>query len=92
LLTKTADTGSAWLRSFRINFGPPKIELEAEVASYRERADRAEQWLHRVYTEIEDRFLQLGRPVSDEWRAADPDAFTLTQIVGDEAWRPRKNG
>ena len=33
-------------------------ELEAEVAAYQERADRAEQWLHRVYTEIEDRFLQ----------------------------------
>ena len=33
-------------------------ELEAELASYRERADRAEQWLHRVYTEIEERFLR----------------------------------
>ena len=33
-------------------------ELEAEVDSYREKADRAEQWLHRVYTEIEDRFLR----------------------------------
>jgi hypothetical protein len=33
-------------------------ELEAEVISYQERAERAEQWLHRVYTEIEDRFLQ----------------------------------
>jgi hypothetical protein len=33
-------------------------ELEAEVAAYQERAERAEQWLHRVYTEIEDRFLQ----------------------------------
>jgi hypothetical protein len=32
--------------------------LEAEVAAYQERAGRAEQWLHRVYTEIEDRFLQ----------------------------------
>jgi hypothetical protein len=31
-------------------------ELEAEVAAYQERAERAEQWLHRVYTEIEDRF------------------------------------
>jgi len=29
-------------------------ELEA---AYQERADRADQWLHRVYTEIEDRFL-----------------------------------
>jgi hypothetical protein len=28
------------------------------VAAYRERAERAEQWLHRVYTEIEDRFLR----------------------------------
>ena len=33
-------------------------ELEAEIDTYREKADRAEQWLHRVYTEIEDRFLQ----------------------------------
>jgi uncharacterized protein YlxW (UPF0749 family) len=33
-------------------------ELEAEVAAYQERAERAEQWLHRVYTEIEERFLQ----------------------------------
>jgi hypothetical protein len=28
-----------------------------EVAAYQERAERAEQWLHRIYTEIEDRFL-----------------------------------
>ena len=33
-------------------------ELEAEVGVYRDRAERAEQWLHRVYTEIEDRFLR----------------------------------
>jgi hypothetical protein len=33
-------------------------ELEAEVAAYQERAQRAEQWLHRVYTEIEERFLR----------------------------------
>jgi hypothetical protein len=33
-------------------------DLEAEVTAYQERADRAEQWLHRVYTEIEDRFPQ----------------------------------
>jgi hypothetical protein len=33
-------------------------ELEAEVSMYQEKADRAEQWLHRVYTEIEDRFLR----------------------------------
>jgi len=33
-------------------------ELEAEVGMYQEKADRAEQWLHRVYTEIGDRFLR----------------------------------
>jgi ABC-type transporter Mla subunit MlaD len=33
-------------------------ELEAEVTAYSDRAERAEQWLHRVYTEIEDRFLR----------------------------------
>ena len=33
-------------------------ELEAEVGMYQEKADRAEQWLHRVYTEIEDRYLR----------------------------------
>ena len=33
-------------------------ELEAEVGIYRDKADRAEQWLHKVYTEIEDRFLR----------------------------------
>ena len=31
--------------------------LEAEVASHQGQAERAEQWLHKVYTEIEDRFL-----------------------------------
>jgi hypothetical protein len=36
-------------------------ELEAEVAAYREQADRAEQWLHRVYSEIEERFLHQDR-------------------------------
>jgi hypothetical protein len=32
--------------------------LEAEVGIYQDKADRAEQWLHQVYTEIEDRFLR----------------------------------
>jgi hypothetical protein len=42
-------------------------ELEEELTAYQERAERAEQWLHRVYTEIEDRFLQQNdgrRPMS----------------------------
>ena len=33
-------------------------QLEAEVEVYRERSERADQWLHRVYTEIEDRFIR----------------------------------
>jgi TolA-binding protein len=33
-------------------------ELEGQAAAYQEQAERAEQWLHRVYTEIEDRFLR----------------------------------
>jgi hypothetical protein len=33
-------------------------ELEAEIAAHQDRAGRAEQWLHKVYTEIEDRFLR----------------------------------
>jgi hypothetical protein len=33
-------------------------ELEAEAELYRDRADRAEQWLHKVYTEIEERFIK----------------------------------
>jgi hypothetical protein len=33
-------------------------ELEAEIGVYQEKAQRAEQWLHTVYTEIEDRFLR----------------------------------
>ena len=36
-------------------------ELEAEVEAYRQQAARAEQWLHKVYTEIENRFLSQDR-------------------------------
>ena len=45
--------------SHRLRASEDRIaELEAEVTAYRERAERAEQWLHRIYTEIEDRFLR----------------------------------
>jgi hypothetical protein len=33
-------------------------ELEAQAEAYRHEAERAEQWLNRVYTEIEERFLR----------------------------------
>jgi uncharacterized protein YlxW (UPF0749 family) len=36
-------------------------ELEAQVVAYQNQAERAEQWLHKVYTEIEDRFLRQER-------------------------------
>ena len=42
-------------------------ELEAEVEVCRGKSDRAEEWLHSVYTEIEDRFFRRGdqqRPAS----------------------------
>jgi DNA repair ATPase RecN len=31
-------------------------DLEAEVRYYQERANRAEEWLHRIYSETEARF------------------------------------
>ena len=33
-------------------------ELQANVRYQEERADRAEQWLHKIYTEIDSRFMQ----------------------------------
>jgi hypothetical protein len=33
-------------------------ELEEEILARRDQAERAEQWLHKVYTEIEERFLR----------------------------------
>ena len=39
-------------------------ELEAEAATFQNRAERAEQWLHKVYTEIEDRFLHRAQALS----------------------------
>jgi DNA repair exonuclease SbcCD ATPase subunit len=33
-------------------------ELEAEVELYQDKANRAEQWLHKVYAEIEERFIK----------------------------------
>ena len=33
---------------------------DRDPRAYQEKAERAEQWLHRVYTEIEDRFFAAG--------------------------------
>jgi|ERR1043166_3888304 exonuclease VII small subunit len=39
-------------------------ELEEDVRTYHDRAQRAEQWLARIYKDIEDRFFdpKTGRP------------------------------
>ena len=37
-------------------------QLEAEMNAFRQKAERAEQWLHTVYTEIENRFLKQDAP------------------------------
>jgi hypothetical protein len=39
-------------------------ELEAEVELYRDKVHRAEQWLHKVYTEIDERFIKRPREKS----------------------------
>ena len=36
-------------------------DLEAESERHRDRAERAEQWLHKVYSEIEERFIPRAR-------------------------------
>ncbi len=33
------------------------VELEREVRHHQDRADRAEQWMHRIYMELEERFF-----------------------------------
>jgi len=37
-------------------------QLEGEIQQHQERADRAEKWVHRIHTEVEDRFFKLGFP------------------------------
>jgi hypothetical protein len=39
-------------------------ELEADVELYRDKAHRAEQWLHKVYTEIDERFIKRSQEKS----------------------------
>jgi hypothetical protein len=35
-------------------------QLEGDCRHYQERAARAEKWMHRIHTEIEDRFFKNG--------------------------------
>jgi len=41
-------------------------ELEREVRHHQVRADRAEQWLHKIYTELEERFFASRASATDE--------------------------
>jgi predicted nucleic acid-binding Zn-ribbon protein len=50
--TKDADRLSQQLRAADGRIG----HLEAEVKYHQERVERVEQWLHRIYREIEGRF------------------------------------
>jgi hypothetical protein len=64
LQSKTADMRSIRRKGFHTSFRAAEDrigELEAEVEAYRQQAERAEQWLHKVYTEIEDRFLSQDK-------------------------------
>jgi chromosome segregation ATPase len=54
---ETAQNLSRQLREAENRIG----ELEAEVQVKREKADRAEQWLHKISTEIEDRLPDVKR-------------------------------
>ena len=35
--------------------------LESDIGHYQERAARAEKWMHRIHSEIEDRFFKDGQ-------------------------------
>jgi hypothetical protein len=50
---ETAQRLSSQLRAAEDRIG----ELEAEVRSYREKSERAEEWLNRIYKEIENRLI-----------------------------------
>ncbi len=42
-------------------------KLQADIRYQEERADRAEQWLHKIYTEIDSRFMQQA---TGEWQSS----------------------
>ena len=57
---------------------------------YQEKADRAEQWLHKVYTEIEDRFLRPddAPPGSASTQAGRPQSRLSGRATQYAAWAP----
>jgi predicted nucleic acid-binding Zn-ribbon protein len=71
LLHNAADAGEAKIRqtveaaqglSKRLDAARERITaLESDLQSFREKADRAEQWLGKISMEIEDRLIAQGR-------------------------------
>ena len=50
--------GTAQKLSSELHAAQDRIaELEAEVQHYREKSERAEDWLRQIFTEIEDRLI-----------------------------------
>jgi hypothetical protein len=45
-------------------------ELEAKVKLYREKSERAEQWLHKIFVEIEERLVR--QPEEERRRISRP--------------------
>ena len=56
-------------------------DLEAEVERHRDRAERAEQWLHKVYTEIKHRFNTASSVTQPAWHRR-----ALTDCCEQPAW------
>jgi hypothetical protein len=53
--------GTAQKLSERLTAAQTRVaELEEELASFQERAERAEQWLHRLHGEIEGQFHAIS--------------------------------
>ena len=40
-------------------------QLEGDIRHYQERAVRAEKWMNRIHSEIEDRFFRTGAALDD---------------------------
>lgn len=57
-------------------------ELQADIQYYKDRADRAEQWLHKISAEIEQRFFASAESHSQQAR---------TRRTGPQDYVLRKN-
>ena len=66
-LIKIGDTLWRWRRGSRKSFVRPRTriaQLEDDLAAYRDRAERAELWLDKIRTEIEQQFPRRGSNAS----------------------------